>query len=119
MTDDALKKRFEDACKALDGTMKRQGIEDVCEVRPHETALIKVIMHKNDLLEISAENELASTVIRYVQGRPVVKITVNKDKKYVLFTMLGGDTCSLERQPKIIRGSCFFDGRTVDFSFDP
>lgn len=117
---DYIHQKFEEACKVLDGEVKHNAVTTICEIHPHDTATVQIVLQNGSLKEINAENELANTVIRYpFPGDKIREINVREDKKLVFIALAGNDTCTITRLPRIVKGSCVISGRTVDFAFDP
>lgn len=106
-------------CDTLGGTVEKRGIEDVCIVKPHEKGNLEIILVDGKLTEVNGWNDTASINIKYIGGQPVIKIISNKEKQYALIQMSQGNTCSFERQSRIVRGSCVVDGKMVSFTIDP
>ena len=110
----------EKACETLGGRIEKTSVETKCVIEPHNKGRVTITLENGSLKEIFAENELASTVIRYpFPGENIRDIKIRSDKKLVFVSLSSGNTCSFTRLPRIVRGSCVIDGRTVDFSFDP
>lgn len=117
---DVIREKFSEACKVLDGNLKEDSVETICEIHPHDAATVQIVLSNSSLKEISAENELANTVIRYpFPGEKIRDIKIRRDKKLVFIALSGNNTCTIIRLPRIVRGSCVIDGKVVEFSFDP
>ena len=117
---DYIHDQFRKACETLGGRIEKTSVETKCVIEPHNKGRVTITLENGSLKEIFAENELASTEIRYpFPGENIRDIKIRSDKKLVFVSLSSGNTCSFTRLPRIVRGSCVIDGRTVDFSFDP
>ena len=108
-----------DACKALGGNLEKRGIEYVCVVKPHEKGTLEITVVDGKVTDVTGWNESATITVKYLGGQPITKITSNKEKSYVLIQMSDNNTCTFEREPRLIRGSCVVDGKMVSFHIDP
>jgi len=117
---DPVLDQFEKACSVLGGVVESQSYGYVCKIHPHEKGTVSIVNIGGHIKEIYAENETASTSIRIpFPGAKIKKIVTNEKKKMVFVQMDGSDSCTLYRQPRIVRASCVLGGRIVEFSFDP
>jgi len=117
---DYIHDKFRKACETLGGKIEQTAVETICIIEPHNHGSVKITLTNGSLKEIYAENELASTNIEYpFPGDKIRDIQIREDKKLVNILLVNGNTCSLTRLPKIVRGTCVLGGRSVSFSFDP